>query len=44
MRMLVTDLGHRNLMSAEKARRVLGWTPRPAAETLVDTAESLLAG
>lgn len=43
MRMVARDLGHRNLMSAEKAKRVLGWSPRPAADTLVDTAESLLA-
>lgn len=29
-------------VSAEKALRVLGWQPRPAAETVLDTARSLI--
>jgi len=32
---------HANATS-EKARRMLGWTPRPAEEALVATAESLI--
>jgi hypothetical protein len=31
------------MLDAGKARRVLGFAPRPAAETLRDCAESLLA-
>ena len=27
----------------EKAKRVLGWTPRPVTETVLDTARSLQA-
>lgn len=30
-------------VSADKAQRELGWTPRPVAETIVDTARSLAA-
>ncbi len=30
--------------SADKTRRVLGWSTRPATETVIDCAESLLAG
>jgi hypothetical protein len=29
-------------MSTDAATKLLGWQPRPAADTLVDTAESLL--
>ncbi len=36
-------LGRTNPLTAEKARRELGFAPRPAAETVVDCAESLLA-
>lgn len=43
LKMLMKDLGKRNLMSSEKARRVLGFSPRPAAETIIECAESLLA-
>ena len=35
-------LGEPKRISAAKAANVLGWQPRPAADTLVDTAESLL--
>ena len=38
---IVPELGKRKNASSEKARRVLGWTPRPADEALVATAESL---
>jgi nucleoside-diphosphate-sugar epimerase len=30
-------------MNTAKARDLLGWTPRDPAETIIDTAESLLA-
>jgi nucleoside-diphosphate-sugar epimerase len=43
LRMLTPDLGRRNSLSAEKARRTLGFAPRPTDETILDTAESLLA-
>ncbi len=38
------ELGKRRPVSSEKARRMLGWTPRPVTETLLDTAQSLQAG
>ena len=37
------ELGKRRPVSSEKAKRVLGWTPRPIAETVLDTARSLQA-
>jgi dihydroflavonol-4-reductase len=43
LRTLTPELGRRNAMTLEKARRVLGLAPRPAAATIVDCAESLLA-
>jgi nucleoside-diphosphate-sugar epimerase len=39
---VLPELDHVRHFSAEKARRVLGWSPRPVAETIVATAESLL--
>jgi dihydroflavonol-4-reductase len=36
-------LGPPKLVSTAKARNAFGWRPRPAADTLTDTAESLLA-
>jgi nucleoside-diphosphate-sugar epimerase len=36
-------IGIPQLVSAEKARTELGWHPRPARETIIETAESLLA-
>ena len=44
LRMLTPDLGRRNLLTSEKARRVLGFSPRPGTTTVVDCAESLVAG
>jgi dihydroflavonol-4-reductase len=38
------ELGKRRPVSSEKAKRVLGWTPRPITETVLDTARSLQAG
>jgi dihydroflavonol-4-reductase len=42
LRGITPSLGRRNRHSTEKARRVLGWQPRPAAETVIDCARSLL--
>lgn len=42
MAMLTPMLGRKFLFSAEKAKRVLGFSPRPAATTLLDCANSLL--
>jgi len=42
LRGITPSLGRRNRHSTEKARRVLGWQPRSAAETVVDCARSLL--
>jgi dihydroflavonol-4-reductase len=39
---VVPELGKIKRISSEKARRVLGWTPRSNADALVATAESLL--
>lgn len=44
MREIAVGLGRKHCYSSEKARRVLGWTARPAATTVVDCAESLLVG
>ena len=37
------ELGKRRPVSSEKAKRALGWTPRPITETVLDTARSLQA-
>jgi dihydroflavonol-4-reductase len=42
LRTLTRDLGRRNSLTAERARRVLGFSPRPAATTIVDCADSLV--
>jgi nucleoside-diphosphate-sugar epimerase len=42
LRMLTPVLGRLNPSTSEKARRVLGFSPRPATTTVVDCAESLL--
>jgi nucleoside-diphosphate-sugar epimerase len=42
LRSLTGELGRRNELTSAKARRLLGFAPRPAAATLVDCAESLL--
>ena len=42
LRTVVGDLGKRRIVSAEKARTRLGWSPRPIEESIVDTAESLM--
>ena len=42
MRMLTPILGRKFLLTSEKARRVLGFSPRPAITTIIECAESLL--
>jgi len=42
LREITPALGRRNRHSTEKARRLLGWQPRPAAETVLDCARSLI--
>jgi nucleoside-diphosphate-sugar epimerase len=44
LRPFTADLGRKTATSSEKARRVLGFVPRPATTTVVDCAESLIAG
>ncbi|WP_280265514.1 NAD-dependent epimerase/dehydratase family protein [Nocardia wallacei] len=41
-RLAASRLGKREAVSADKARRELGWTMRPIEQTLLDTAESLV--
>ena len=43
VRQLLPELGKRKNASAEKARRLLGWTPRTAEESILATARSLIA-
>ena len=43
LREITPALGRRNRHTTEKARRVLGWKPRPARETVLDCARSLIA-
>jgi dihydroflavonol-4-reductase len=42
LRSITVSLGRRNRHTTEKARRVLGWVPRPAAETVLACANSLI--
>ncbi|WP_433381806.1 NAD-dependent epimerase/dehydratase family protein [Actinoplanes sp. CA-142083] len=42
LRSITPSLGRRNHHSTEKAKRVLGWQPRPAADTVADCARSLI--
>jgi nucleoside-diphosphate-sugar epimerase len=42
VRQIVPELGRPKNATAEKARRVLGWTPRSSQEALVAAAESLV--
>ncbi|MEU4342006.1 aldehyde reductase [Nocardia sp. NPDC023852] len=42
VRLTLPTLGRTERLSAEKARRELGWTMRPVRETVLDTAESLV--
>jgi len=42
VRMVLSELGRERRVDAGHARAMLGWTARPAEETIVDTARSLL--
>lgn len=42
MRETLARLGRRPQISNAKAKAVLGWVPRPAADTILDTARSLI--
>lgn len=42
-REIAIALGRKNRHSTDKARRLLGWLPRPARETVADCGRSLLA-
>jgi len=42
IRSIVGDLGKRIELSSEKARRKLGWTPRPIEDSVAETAETLI--
>jgi len=43
LRDITVSLGRRNRHTTEKAERLLGWRPRPAAPTVIDCANSLIA-
>jgi dihydroflavonol-4-reductase len=42
LRSIIPALGRRNRHSTDKAREIFGWQARPAAETVVDCARSLI--
>jgi dihydroflavonol-4-reductase len=42
-RLIVGDLGKKVELSSEKSRTMLGWSPRPLDETIVDCAQSIVA-
>lgn len=42
VRSVTGQLGKRTTLSSERAESLLGWTPRPVEETIVDCAESLV--
>lgn len=43
LRMVTPNLGRKHVASSAKARRVLGWKPRPVKTTVLDCAQSLIA-
>ena len=43
IRPVLPDLGQRSDYSTQKARTLLGWTPRPARDSIVDCARAILA-
>jgi nucleoside-diphosphate-sugar epimerase len=43
IRSVAGQLGRKTVLSSEKAEARLGWSPRPAEQTIVDCAESLLS-
>jgi nucleoside-diphosphate-sugar epimerase len=42
MRAAAADVGYRKQLSSEKARRVLGWEPRPSRDAVAAAGESML--
>jgi dihydroflavonol-4-reductase len=42
IRSIVGQLGRRTEISSEKAKTLLGWSPRPTQETIIDCAQSLI--
>jgi dihydroflavonol-4-reductase len=42
IRMVTGELGKQRITPSDHARDILGWVPRPAADTIVDTARSLI--
>ena len=40
---VVGGLGKKHDFTSAKARTLLGWTPRPMEETILDTARSLIS-
>jgi len=42
LRQVVSELGMVRKLDASHARAVLGWTPRPAAESIVDAGRSMI--
>jgi dihydroflavonol-4-reductase len=43
IRLVLPELGRERVGDASHARATIGWNPRPAAESIVDTARSLIA-
>jgi dihydroflavonol-4-reductase len=43
IRSIVGQLGRKTEISSEKAKTLLGWSPRPTEETIVECAQSLIA-
>lgn len=43
VRLLLPELGRTRIADSRHARSVIGWNPRPAEESIVDTARSLIA-
>ena len=43
IRLVLPELGRERVGDASHARAMIGWNPRPAAESIVDTARSLIA-
>jgi dihydroflavonol-4-reductase len=44
LRFVTPSLGHRHDYTSKKAQDLLGWRPRPTRDTVLDTANSLIAG
>ncbi|OYY90441.1 MAG: epimerase [Sphingomonas sp. 28-66-16] len=42
VRVVIGELGRQRITPSDRAREILGWVPRPAEETIVDSARSLI--